>query len=150
MTAIMNRRVLADAPAYLRLNHRTRHAEFVHGSQVDYVLTEVHEDRDVRPQQGGGFVVTADDWTVIQYVPLDENQDLMHNLSEAYQHWAAPHDRQKPVPQANMSGKGLGYLVTRAPGTFRRTRSGEIVHVHQGFIRNQFRPLTAAEMAQAA
>ncbi|MGA5598367.1 hypothetical protein ACPCSE_29455 [Streptomyces cellulosae] len=150
MTAIMNGRALAHADAYLRLNHRTRHAEILHGAQVDFVLTQVHPDRDVKPQKGGGFVVTADDWTVIQYIPLHYNQEVTRHLADSYQHWAAPHDGQKPVPQPPMSGKGLGVLAARAPGRFYRTRTDEIVHLHRGFIRNQFRPLSADDMAQAA
>jgi hypothetical protein len=149
MTAIMNRRTIAGADAYLRLNHRTRHAEIVHGSQVDYVLTQVHSDRDVKPQKGGGFVVTADDWTVIQYIPLHYSQD-MRKLDGEYQHWAAP-TGGKPIPQTQpMSGKGLQTLVRRAPGHFYLTRLGEIVHLQRGRIVNQFRPLTAADMATAA
>jgi hypothetical protein len=141
--------MLADASSYLRLNHRTRHADAVHGSQVNYVLTEIYADRDVRPQKGGGFVVTADDWTVIQYVPLHYSQD-MRKLAEAYQHWAAPNGG-KPIPQTQpMSGKGLETLARRAPGHFYLTRLGEVVHLQRGRIVNQFRPLTAADLAKAA
>jgi hypothetical protein len=150
MTAIMNgRRALAGADAYLRLNHRTRHAEVVHGSQVNFVLTQIHPDRDVKPQRGGGFVVTADDWTVIQYIPLHYSQDL-RKLADQYEHRAAP-DGGKPLTQNEpMSSKGLQMLIRRAPGRFYLTRVGEIVHLDGGRIRNQFRPLTAADMAPAA
>ncbi|MEU9405562.1 hypothetical protein AB0E08_07645 [Streptomyces sp. NPDC048281] len=150
MTAIMiERRALATASAYLRLNHRTRHADIVHGSQVDFVLTEVHEDRDVRPLASGGFAVTADDWTVIQYAPLADNQDL-RQLADLYQHWAAP-TGGKPIPQTQpMSSKGLAVLIRRAPGHFCLTRVGEIAHLQRGRIINQFKPLTAADMAKAA
>jgi hypothetical protein len=149
MAAIMYRRALAGADAYLRLNHRTRHAEIVHGAQVNYVLTEIHPDRDVKPQPGGGFVVTADDWTVIQYVPLHYSQN-MHQLADSYLHWAAP-DGGKPIAQTEpMSGKSLTVLARRAPGQFYRTRLGEVVHLQRGRIVDQFKPLTAEDMAQAA
>lgn len=141
--------MLAIASAYLRLNHRTRHAEVVHGAQVDYVLTQVHPGRDVRPTPGGGFVVTADNWTVIQYVPLHYSQD-MRKLAELYEHRAAP-DGGKPIAQSEpMSIKGLQMLIRRAPGHFYLTRVGEIVHIDGGRIRNQFKPLTADDMARAA
>lgn len=150
MTAIMTeRRALATASAYLRVNHRTRHADVVHGSQVDFTLTECHDDKDVRQTPGGGFVVTADDWTVIQYVPLADDQDMRH-LADQYQHWAAP-TGGKPIAQTQpMTSKSLTTLVRRAPGTFYLTRVGEIAHLHGGRIVNQFKPLTAAAMAQAA
>lgn len=151
MTAIMNRqrRGLAGADAYLRLNHRTRHAEIVHGEQVDYVLAECHRDRDVKPQKGGGFIVTADDWTVIQYVPLHYSQD-MRNLADSYQHWAAP-TGGKPIPQTQpMNSKGLQILIRRASGHFYLTRAGEIVHLSRGKIVDQFKPLEPDDMAQAA
>lgn len=150
MTAIMTgRRTLAGADAYLRLNHRTFHADVVHGAQVNWVLTNCHADRDVRPQSGGGFIVTADDWTVIQYVPLHYSQDL-RKLADLYEHRAAP-DGGKPLTQNEpMSSKSLQTLIRRAPGQFYLTRVGEIVHLYGGRIRNQFKPLTAADMAQAA
>jgi hypothetical protein len=149
MTAIMYRRTLAGADAYLRLNHRTRHAEIVHGSQVDYVLTRVHPDRDVKPQKGGGFIVTADDWTVIQYVPLHYSQS-MHQLTGLYRHWTAP-TGGKPTPVTEpMSGEGLQILSRRAPGRYYLTRVGEIVHLSRGRIVDQFKPLEPDDMVQAA
>lgn len=149
MTAIMNRPGLAGADAYLRLNHRTRHAEIVHGAQVDYVLTHIHPDRDVKPQKGGGFVVTADDWTVVQYVPLHYSQN-MNKLADLYQHWTAP-TGGKPTPVTKpMSGNSLQILARRAPGRFYLTRLGEVVHLQRGRIIDQFRPLMADDMAKAA
>ena len=148
MTAIMNRRALAHASAYLRVDHVTKHAEVVHGAQVDYVLTEVYDDGQVKPQPGGGFAVVTDK-TVVQYVPLARNQDL-HRLAEAYRHWAAPGDGRQFHQQKDMPGQALGVLVRRAPGRFYVTRLGEIAHLDGGRIRNQFKPLTADDMAQAA
>jgi hypothetical protein len=143
------RYALARASAYLRVNHRTKVADVVHGAQVDYALTEIHADRDVRQLPGGGFAVTADDWTVIQYAPLADTQDL-RKFAEEYQHWAAP-TGGKPIPQTQpMSGKSLATLVRRAPGHFYLTGLGEIAHVQRGRIINQFKPLTAADMAKAA
>ena len=150
MTAIMNgRRALATASAYLRVNHRTRAADIVPGSQVDYVLTEIYDDQQVKPQVGGAFAVTADDWTVIQYVPLHPKQDL-RQLADSYQHWAAPGDGMKFHVQKPMEGKALSVLIRRAPGVFHLTAAGEIAHIDRGKIRNQYKPLTAADMAQAA
>ncbi|QDN94986.1 hypothetical protein FNV58_01240 (plasmid) [Streptomyces sp. RLB1-9] len=159
MTAIMNRRALATASAYLRLNPITRRAEIVHGSQVDFILTEVFEDDAVQQQAGGGFITIEqpgdfedseiEESVVTQYVPLAENQD-MRQLAESYRHWAAP-TGGKPIPQTQpMSGKGLSVLVRRAPGTFCLTRAGEVAHLVRGRIVDQFKPLTAADMAQAA
>lgn len=160
MTAIMNgRRALATASAYLRLNHLTRRADIVNGAQVDYILTEVFDDDAVQQQAGGGFITIEEpgdfedseikETTVTQYVPLADNQD-MRNLAESYRHWAAP-TGGKPIPQTQpMSGKGLSVLVRRAPGTFCLTRTGEVAHLLRGRIVDQFKPLTAADMAQAA
>jgi hypothetical protein len=150
MTAIMTaRRALATAGSYLRVNHRTRAADIVPGSQVDYVLTDIYDDHQVKPQAGGGFVVTADDWTVIQYVPLHSKQDL-RQLADAYKHWAAPGDGKKFHEQKPMDGKGLAVLIRRAPGAFYLTQSGEIAHLDRGKIRNQYKPLAAADLAAAA
>ena len=135
MTAMNQRRALARASAYLRINHVSKHAEVVNGAQVDFVLTEVYSDQQVKQQPGGGFIVTTDDWTPIQYVPLADNQDL-RQLADAYKHWAAPGDGKQ--------------FHRRAPGTCYITRLGEIAHLDGGRIRNQFKPLTAADMAQAA
>jgi hypothetical protein len=140
---------LAKASAYLRVNHRTKHAEVVHGAQVNFVLTEVYEDQQVRQQPGGGFVVTADDWTVIQYTPLAPEQDL-RQLADSYKHWTAPGNGQKFHEQPHMEGKALQVLLRRQPGTFHVTRLGEIAHLYGGRIRNQYKPLTAADMATAA
>lgn len=140
---------LAKASAYLRVNHRTKAAEVVHGAQVDYVLTQIYDDQQVKQQPGGGFVVTADDWTVVQYVPLAAQQD-MRILADGYKHWAAPGDGKKFHQQQDMPGKALGVFVRRVPGRCYVTRAGEIAHLDGGRIRNQFKPLTADDMAQAA
>jgi hypothetical protein len=150
MTAIMTtRRALATASAYLRINHLTKHAEVVHGAQVDFVLTECHTDQQVKQQPGGGFIVTTDDWTPIQYVPLADTQD-MRQLADAYKHWTAPGDGKQFHQEKDMDGKALSVLVRRAPGAFYVTRLGEIARVHGGRIRDQFKPLTADDMAKAA
>ena len=143
------RRALARASAYLRINHVSKHAEVVNGAQVDFVLTEVYSDQQVKQQPGGGFIVTTDDWTPIQYVPLADNQDL-RQLADAYKHWAAPGDGKQFHQQQDMPGRALSVFVRRAPGTCYITRLGEIAHLDGGRIRNQFKPLTAADMAQAA
>jgi hypothetical protein len=148
MTAIMTRRALARASAYLRVNRRTRDADIVPGTQADYVLTEIYTDQQVKPQPGGAFAVTDDDWTAIQYVPLHPNQD-MRKLADLYKHWAAPGNGMKFHEQEPMSGKALGVFIRRAPGVFYLTQSGEIAHLQRGKIRNQFKPLVANQ-AQAA
>lgn len=159
MTAIMNRRILARASAYLRVNHITKHAEVVNGAQVDFVLTEVFGDDAVQQQAGGAFITIEEpgdfedseieETVVTQYVPLADKQDL-RQLADAYKHWAAPGDGKKFHQQQDMPGKALSVLVRRAPGAFYVTQLGEIAHLDGGRIRNQFRPLTADDMAQAA
>ncbi len=149
MTAIMTSRVLAHASAYLRVNHSTKTADVVHGCQADYVLTEVYDDQQVKQQPGGGFVVTENDWTVIQYVPLADRQDL-RLLADSYKHWSAPGDGRTFHRKQDLSGRALEVFLRRARGAFYVTRLGEIAHVAGGRIRNQFKPLTADDMAQAA
>lgn len=149
MTAIMNRRTLAHASAYLRVDQVTKHADVVHGAQVDYVLTECHTDQQVKPQPGGGFIVTVDEGTLIQYVPLADDQSL-RCLADLYKHWAAPGDGKKFHLRQNMGGEALEVLARRAPGIFVVTRLGEVARIHGGRIRDQFKPLSAADMAKAA
>jgi hypothetical protein len=139
---------LAGAAAYLRINRTTRCADIVNGAQANYVLTEVYTDDQVNQEKGGGFVVTDSDWTVISYTPLHADQDLLRGLSDAYRHWGAPGGGTQLHVQANMPGKTLGVLLTRAPGRFYRTRVGEIAHLHGGRLRNIFKP--AEDLAQAA
>lgn len=158
MTAIMNKPALAKASAYLRVNHRTKAAEVVHGAQVDYVLTEIYDDQQVKQQPGGGFVVVYEtepedgeepERNVVQYVPLAVQQD-MRSMADAYKHWAAPGDGKQFHQQQDMPGKALSVFVRRVPGRCYVTRAGEIAHLDGGRIRNQFKPLTADDMAKAA
>ncbi|MEU6362144.1 hypothetical protein [Streptomyces albidoflavus] len=138
---------LATAGSYLRINRRTRAADLVCGAQADYALTEIHGDGEVAQEQGGGYLVTVDRWTVISYTPLHASQDILRSLAPAYQHWAAPADGTNYHVQADMSGKGLGVLITRAPGRFVRTRRDEIAHLQRGRVRNIFRPTRADALA---
>ncbi|MEV7675078.1 hypothetical protein [Streptomyces sp. NPDC088752] len=140
--------VLAHAPGYLRVNQRTGAADIVNGAQVDWVLTEEYDDQQVKQVEGGGFVVTATDWNVIRYIPLHKDQRVLGELADSYEHQAAPGDGKRFYLQKTMGGKELKARLVQAPGTFCRTRVGEIAYLEKGRVRDIFRP--AAQFAQAA
>lgn len=138
-------RTLAKADAYLVFNRGTGHAYVVHGAQADYVLSEVYEDYQVRPDRGGAYVVTLTSWQVIKYVPLHRDQMLQVHLSDQgdYAGKLSSDGRTfQTVPP--LDGKALAQLVKRGDGEFYRTLDDYIIRVQRGRVLGMWQPFVLA------
>lgn len=165
MARLPERRALARASAYLILDHRKATVQLVHGAQVDYALSEIYEDHEVTPLQGGAYMVRPTPRRplgvgakppMLQYIPLHEQQDLHHHVSDA-----AVYDTRlslegltfRTMPRTG--GKDLRKFIYGHEGRFYRTADDCILRIHRvgrgpWRLLGMWKPVEAPDMAQAA
>jgi hypothetical protein len=139
--------------------------QLVHGAQVDYALSEIYADHEVTPLTGGAYMVrptpprplgVGEKASMLQYIPLHERQDLHRHITDT-----SAYDQKlslegltfRNMPQA--SGKDVKKFVARHEGRFYRTADDCILRIHRvgrgpWRLLGMWKPVTAAEMAQAA
>ncbi|MDQ1041551.1 hypothetical protein QFZ75_008053 [Streptomyces sp. V3I8] len=155
---MISRRALAHAPSYIVLNRRTAAAELVCGGQVDYVLSEIYEDDQVEPLNGGAFAVTraypvkvGEAHEVVQYLPLHRDQRLhQHVRPDSTYAMKRSQEGRTFIDMPNGSGKDLLRFVQRHEGAFYRTVDDHILRLHKRRILGIWQPVMAEAFAQAA
>lgn len=119
-------RVLASCGAYLRLNMATGAADAVNGAQVDFLLTDVYQDQDVRPGRGGRYQVVVGGRTV-RYAPIAGG---CVEYAELYEHSTCPDGRTSHA-HGSVSGVKVRKAVVNADNVHTLT-DGTIVRLARG------------------
>lgn len=115
-------RLLATAPAYLRLDEGTGLADVICGQQADYILTTLHPDQDVRPGRGGAFHVHLGEGVpdlVFRPVAHRRVTDAPAYLFATFTggHTIQPRGTQSPAEMRRLLARARGQIHLLADGT---------------------------------
>ncbi|THA72534.1 hypothetical protein E6R60_26770 [Streptomyces sp. A0642] len=132
----LERRALATADAYLRLNTTTGAADAVNGQQVDFALVDLHRDDDVRPGRGGRYQVVTAEGHMVRYAPIAQGRTEYVGW---YEHATHP-DGRTTRKHAPVTGKQLHKAVVRGDG-IHLLADGTIVRLARGRCAETWTPL---------